>query len=149
MLKVVERESLIASEGEDDNLVERPLCSVPGALQQNSNNGNEWTEAFDELIRSPEGRRQFTKFLRSEYSEENIVFWWAVEELHEIGRNGGELVNAVQDIYNTFVAADSSLAINIDHDTRADITERIEHQDKANYTEDVFDKAQSHVYRYN
>lgn len=70
-----------------------------------------------------------------------------MEELHAVDQNGGHLVEMAQDIYNTFVASDSPLAINIDHDTRAEITERVEHQDVANYTLDIFDKAQSHVYR--
>uniref|UniRef100_A0A1I7X0L4 RGS domain-containing protein n=1 Tax=Heterorhabditis bacteriophora TaxID=37862 RepID=A0A1I7X0L4_HETBA len=36
---------------------------------------NEWQFAFDHVISDPEGRAQFTKFLQSEYSEENILFW--------------------------------------------------------------------------
>lgn len=36
---------------------------------------NEWTFAFDQVINDADGRAAFTKFLQSEYSEENILFW--------------------------------------------------------------------------
>uniref|UniRef100_A0A0L8FRC8 CCHC-type domain-containing protein n=1 Tax=Octopus bimaculoides TaxID=37653 RepID=A0A0L8FRC8_OCTBM len=40
-----------------------------------------WSESFDRLIRSNGGRRKFREFLRMEYSEENMLFWLACEEL--------------------------------------------------------------------
>lgn len=54
------------------------------------------------------------------------------------------LSKAIHDIYKTFVLPDSPLAINIDHDTRAEITKRIQDDD---FSEHIFDKAQAHVYR--
>ncbi|KAL9699889.1 hypothetical protein quinque_003330 [Culex quinquefasciatus] len=40
-----------------------------------------WGKSFDKLMRSPSGRKAFREFLRCEYSEENILFWLACEEL--------------------------------------------------------------------
>lgn len=40
-----------------------------------------WGTSFDKLMRSPGGRKVFRDFLRCEYSEENILFWLACEEL--------------------------------------------------------------------
>uniref|UniRef100_A0A8R1HYG2 RGS domain-containing protein n=1 Tax=Caenorhabditis japonica TaxID=281687 RepID=A0A8R1HYG2_CAEJA len=84
---------------------------------------NEWQFAFDHVIYDVDGRAQFTKFLQSEYSEENILFWWAVEELKAVGVSEGraKFESTVQEMYDTFIAAESPLAINIDHDTRTDI----------------------------
>lgn len=40
-----------------------------------------WGTCFDKLMRSQGGRKVFRDFLRCEYSEENILFWLACEEL--------------------------------------------------------------------
>uniref|UniRef100_A0A8C1Z1W7 Regulator of G protein signaling 17 n=1 Tax=Cyprinus carpio TaxID=7962 RepID=A0A8C1Z1W7_CYPCA len=37
--------------------------------------------SFEMMLRSPKGRHVFLEFLRSEYSEENLMFWIACEEL--------------------------------------------------------------------
>ncbi|XP_010073573.1 PREDICTED: regulator of G-protein signaling 19-like, partial [Pterocles gutturalis] len=38
-------------------------------------------EAWLALMKSPAGRNVFREFLRTEYSEENMLFWLACEEL--------------------------------------------------------------------
>merc|ERR1712209_47444 len=40
-----------------------------------------WAESFERLMSSLSGRRVFREFLRCEYSEENILFWLACEDL--------------------------------------------------------------------
>ncbi|CAL8088532.1 unnamed protein product [Orchesella dallaii] len=45
-----------------------------------------WGESFDKLMRSPGGRKVFRDFLKCEYSEENILFWLACEELKKESR---------------------------------------------------------------
>lgn len=40
-----------------------------------------WAQSFDKLMHSPAGRSAFREFLRTEYSEENMLFWLACEEL--------------------------------------------------------------------
>lgn len=40
-----------------------------------------WAQSFDKLMHSPTGRSVFRAFLRTEYSEENMLFWLACEEL--------------------------------------------------------------------
>jgi len=40
-----------------------------------------WGDSFDHLMRSSGGRKVFRDFLKCEYSEENILFWLACEEL--------------------------------------------------------------------
>lgn len=50
-------------------------------------------------------------------------------------------------MFDTFIAADSPLAINIDHDTRTDIIARVGARDPASLPENLYERAQSHVYR--
>lgn len=40
-----------------------------------------WGTSFDKLMKSSSGRKIFREFLISEYSEENIAFWLACEQL--------------------------------------------------------------------
>ncbi|XP_009325173.1 PREDICTED: regulator of G-protein signaling 19-like [Pygoscelis adeliae] len=40
-----------------------------------------WAQSFDKLMKSPAGRNVFREFLRTEYSEEYMLFWLACEEL--------------------------------------------------------------------
>ncbi|KHN89028.1 Regulator of G-protein signaling 20 [Toxocara canis] len=108
---------------------------------------NEWTYAFDKVITDDEGRSQFTKFLQSEYSEENILFWWAVQELRLCAEDRAAFEKTVQEMFDTFIAADSPLAINIDHDTRTEIIERVQMMEPSTLPDTIFDKAQAQIYR--
>lgn len=40
-----------------------------------------WSQNFDKMMRAPAGRNLFREFLRTEYSEENLLFWLACEDL--------------------------------------------------------------------
>lgn len=70
---------------------------------------NEWQFAFDHVISDADGRAQFTKFLQSEYSEENILFWWAVEELKTVCSSEcrSEFERTVLEMFETFIASES------------------------------------------
>ncbi|XP_005390622.1 PREDICTED: regulator of G-protein signaling 17 isoform X2 [Chinchilla lanigera] len=40
-----------------------------------------WSQSFDKMMKDPAGRNLFREFLRTEYSEENLLFWLACEDL--------------------------------------------------------------------
>uniref|UniRef100_A0A8D2KQZ6 Regulator of G protein signaling 20 n=1 Tax=Varanus komodoensis TaxID=61221 RepID=A0A8D2KQZ6_VARKO len=40
-----------------------------------------WGKSFEKLMRSTSGRNIFREFLRTEFSEENMLFWLACEDL--------------------------------------------------------------------
>ncbi|XP_064861199.1 regulator of G-protein signaling 20-like isoform X2 [Oncorhynchus nerka] len=47
-----------------------------------------WSQSFDKLMKNPAGRNVFREFLRTEYSEENMLFWLACEDLkQEMNKN--------------------------------------------------------------
>ncbi|EDL88685.1 regulator of G-protein signaling 19, isoform CRA_c [Rattus norvegicus] len=52
------------------------VCTPPSPEEVQS-----WAQSFDKLMHSPTGRSVFRAFLRTEYSEENMLFWLACEEL--------------------------------------------------------------------
>lgn len=40
-----------------------------------------WTLSIEELLSDPRGFQEFERYLRKEYSHENILFWKAVQDL--------------------------------------------------------------------
>uniref|UniRef100_A0A3B4EGC9 Regulator of G-protein signaling 1 n=1 Tax=Pygocentrus nattereri TaxID=42514 RepID=A0A3B4EGC9_PYGNA len=66
----------------------------------------------------------FQEFLRSEYSEENILFWLACEDYKKI-KNTSEMIITANRIYSEFVQVEAPRQINIDCGTRANITKNI------------------------
>ena len=49
------------------------------------------------------GQDSFRHFLRSEYSEENMMFWLACEELKEI-RDNSHITDKCKQIYEEFIS---------------------------------------------
>lgn len=42
-----------------------------------------WGQSFDKLMCCPAGRNSFRQFLRTEFSEENMLFWLACDEFRK------------------------------------------------------------------
>uniref|UniRef100_A0A3Q3XKV5 Regulator of G-protein signaling 1 n=1 Tax=Mola mola TaxID=94237 RepID=A0A3Q3XKV5_MOLML len=80
------------------------------------------------------GQLVFEEFLRSEYSEENLLFWLACENYKTIARET-ERVTAAKRIYAEFVQ------INIDCVTREEISETLSQPGP-----NCFDRAQKLIY---
>lgn len=55
------------------------------------------------MLRSLEGREIFREFLRSEYSEDNLLFWLACEELKK-ETNPGVVDEKARIIYEDYVS---------------------------------------------
>uniref|UniRef100_A0A8C6LXG7 Regulator of G protein signaling 16 n=1 Tax=Nothobranchius furzeri TaxID=105023 RepID=A0A8C6LXG7_NOTFU len=82
----------------------------------------------------------FTAFLVSEFSEENVAFYFACEDYRKT-KCPAKLPAKAQKIYNEFIGSEAPREINIDHETR-DIT-------KANMQDpspSCFDLAQHRIY---
>uniref|UniRef100_A0A667ZNI1 Regulator of G protein signaling 16 n=1 Tax=Myripristis murdjan TaxID=586833 RepID=A0A667ZNI1_9TELE len=87
-----------------------------------------------------DGLCAFTAFLVSEFSEENIAFYFACEEYRGI-KSASKLPAKAQKIYDEFISSEAPREVNIDHETR-DIT-------KANMlapSTSCFDLAQHRIY---
>lgn len=62
-----------------------------------------WRHSFDKLMATPSGRNAFREFLRSEYSEENMLFWLACEDLKQES-NKNVIEEKVRRIYEDYVS---------------------------------------------
>uniref|UniRef100_A0A3B3Y502 RGS domain-containing protein n=1 Tax=Poecilia mexicana TaxID=48701 RepID=A0A3B3Y502_9TELE len=99
-----------------------------------------WKESFEKLLSSRYGLCAFTAFLVSEFSEENIAFYFACEDYRRT-KCPTKLLTKAQKIYTEFISSEAPREVNIDHETR-DIT-------KANLQDpspSCFDQAQHRIY---
>uniref|UniRef100_A0A8C5G4D8 Regulator of G-protein signaling 1 n=1 Tax=Gouania willdenowi TaxID=441366 RepID=A0A8C5G4D8_GOUWI len=80
--------------------------------------------ADSELLSPTVGQMAFQDFLRTEYSEENLMFWLACQEYKKNSPSSG-MEDAAQRIYSEFVQVDAPRQINIDCATREEISRNI------------------------
>ncbi|NXH21478.1 RGS18 protein, partial [Bucco capensis] len=100
-----------------------------------------WGESFDKLLSEKAGLEAFTKFLKTEFSEENIEFWIACED-YKKSKTSTELLPKAKTIYETFIQKDAPKEVNLDFQTKEVTSQNI---DQPILT--TFDAAQTTVYR--
>uniref|UniRef100_A0A914UUF4 RGS domain-containing protein n=1 Tax=Plectus sambesii TaxID=2011161 RepID=A0A914UUF4_9BILA len=147
LIQSTERRRMSTSDECNATLISELLSTTVVDSNKHRQRANEWSLTFSKVLANEEGRTAFFKFLESEYSEENILFWMAVEELHVLTDPCG-IGRAIGEICHTFVEIDSPLSINIDHETRQMIKKKINDCENLSDMEvNVFDRAQMQIYR--
>lgn len=79
------------------------LRSIPNINRPTLDEIRSWGKSFDKLMRNPGGRKVFRDFLRCEYSEENILFWLACEELKK-ETNADAIEEKARFIYEDYIS---------------------------------------------
>ncbi|KAM3871951.1 regulator of G-protein signaling 19 [Diretmus argenteus] len=99
-----------------------------------------WSQSFDKLMRNPAGRNVFREFLRTEYSEENMLFWLACEDFkQEINKSSVE--EKARSIYEDYISILSPKEVSLDSRVREVINRKM--QDPTSIT---FEDAQLQIY---
>ncbi|XP_011482639.1 regulator of G-protein signaling 17 isoform X1 [Oryzias latipes] len=83
-----------------------------------------WARSFDMMLRSFEGREIFREFLRSEYSEDNLLFWLACEELKK-ETNPSVVDEKARIIYEDYVSILSPKEVSLDSCVREGINQSL------------------------
>lgn len=99
-----------------------------------------WGDAFERLMSSESGRKVFRSFLRHEYSEENILFWLACEDLKK-ERSPEMIEEKARVIYEDYVSILSPREVSLDSRVR-DIINR----NMIAPSQHTFDEAQLQIY---
>ncbi|XP_034567746.1 regulator of G-protein signaling 21-like isoform X1 [Notolabrus celidotus] len=99
-----------------------------------------WGESLEQLLECKTGHLVFEDFLRTEYSEENLLFWLACQEYKKI-TSKAEMILAAKRIYTEFVQVDAPRQINIDCVTREEISGNLSQSGP-----NCFDRAQRLIY---
>ncbi|XP_041710641.1 regulator of G-protein signaling 14 isoform X2 [Coregonus clupeaformis] len=101
-----------------------------------------WAVCFEKLLEDPMGIRYFTAFLRSEVSAENILFYQACEKFRKIPPSRmKEFAEEARSIFQTYLSDHAPYSVNIDD------TARIEEKDLQKPTAEMFDKAQTQIFK--
>ncbi|XP_061752856.1 regulator of G-protein signaling 21-like isoform X2 [Nerophis ophidion] len=66
----------------------------------------QWSESFEELMKNSDGVETFSRFLHTEFSEENLEFWLACEEFKTL-QSDKKLPSKAKHIYGLFIQADA------------------------------------------
>ncbi|XP_044588091.1 regulator of G-protein signaling 19 isoform X1 [Cotesia glomerata] len=99
-----------------------------------------WGSSFDKLMRSATGRKLFREFLMSEYSEENIAFWLACEQLKR-ENNPEKIEEKARYIYEDYISILSPKEVSLDSRVR-----EIVNRNMIEPTPHTFDEAQLQIY---
>ncbi|XP_032808804.1 regulator of G-protein signaling 20-like isoform X5 [Petromyzon marinus] len=99
-----------------------------------------WGQSFDKLIRSTGGRNTFREFLRTEFSEENMLFWLACEDLKREA-NKRAVEEKARVIYEDYISILSPKEVSLDSRVREVINRNM-----LEPTSHTFDDAQLQIY---
>ncbi|XP_051807041.1 regulator of G-protein signaling 3-like isoform X2 [Acanthochromis polyacanthus] len=94
--------------------------SLEKALRNTRPSGGEvlsWAESLEALLTNQYGLAVFRHFLRSEFSEENLDFWLAVEKFKKT-RPLSKMVARAAKIYEEFISTNATRQVNVDSSVR-------------------------------
>ncbi|XP_029078714.1 regulator of G-protein signaling 20 isoform X3 [Monodon monoceros] len=115
-----------------------PICEEsPGPSLEEA---SAWAQSFDKLMLTPAGRNAFREFLRTEFSEENMLFWMACEELKKEA-NKTMIEEKARIIYEDYVSILSPREVSLDSRVRETINRSM-----AEPSPHIFDDAQLQIY---
>ncbi|XP_051989467.1 regulator of G-protein signaling 20-like isoform X1 [Xyrauchen texanus] len=99
-----------------------------------------WGESFDKLMLCPVGRSAFRQFLRTEFSEENMLFWLACDEFAK-ETNKSIIEEKARVIYEDYISILSPKEVSLDSRVREVINRNM-----LEPTSHTFDDAQLQIY---
>uniref|UniRef100_A0A3Q1G9S9 RGS domain-containing protein n=1 Tax=Acanthochromis polyacanthus TaxID=80966 RepID=A0A3Q1G9S9_9TELE len=99
----------------------RKLSETPGVfalcLRPSGGEVLSWAESLEALLTNQYGLAVFRHFLRSEFSEENLDFWLAVEKFKKT-RPLSKMVARAAKIYEEFISTNATRQVNVDSSVR-------------------------------
>lgn len=119
---------------------DRPTCtkmdSIEAVEEQHPSldEALSWARSFEMMLRSLEGREVFREFLRSEYSEDNLLFWLACEELKK-ETNPSVVDEKARIIYEDYVSILSPKEVSLDSRVREGINQTLTEPSNLMYEE--------------
>ncbi|XP_055885533.1 regulator of G-protein signaling rgs-2-like isoform X2 [Biomphalaria glabrata] len=125
-----------ADKSRDNKLTTMPEKDEPPTLEELKL----WGESFEKLMKCSGGRKLFREFLRSEYSEENMLFYLACEDLKK--EDNPELIEEkARLIYEDYISILSPKEVSLDSRVREVINRNM-----VEPTPHTFDEAQLQIW---
>ncbi|XP_051780242.1 regulator of G-protein signaling 17 [Erpetoichthys calabaricus] len=99
-----------------------------------------WGQNFEKMMSTSTGRNVFREFLRSEYSEENLLFYLACEDLKN-EQNSKVVEEKARTIYEDYVSILSPKEVSLDSRVREAINRNLKEPNS-----NMYDEAQLQIY---
>ncbi|ESN93791.1 hypothetical protein HELRODRAFT_146503, partial [Helobdella robusta] len=99
-----------------------------------------WRSSFERIMRSHTGRQVFRGYLKSEYSEENMLFWLAIEDYRKV-KDCRTREEKARIIYEDYISILSPKEVSLDSRVREVINAQM-----VNPTKEIFDDAQLQIF---
>ncbi|CAK9293776.1 unnamed protein product [Gordionus sp. m RMFG-2023] len=99
-----------------------------------------WGTSFERVMKTPNGRATFRDFLKHEYSEENMLFYLACEELKK-EKSQEAIEEKARLIYEDYISILSPKEVSLDSRVREIINQKM-----VDPTKDTFEEAQLQIY---
>uniref|UniRef100_A0A671TTA0 RGS domain-containing protein n=1 Tax=Sparus aurata TaxID=8175 RepID=A0A671TTA0_SPAAU len=115
-----------------------PNCEE--SLKPTLEDARSWPMSFERVMKSAAGRSCFRQFLRTEFSEENMMFWLACEDLKK-ETNKTVVEEKVRQIYEDFISILSPKEVSLDSHVREVINRNM-----LEPTSHTFEEAQLQIY---
>uniref|UniRef100_A0A4W6FQ08 Regulator of G protein signaling 2 n=1 Tax=Lates calcarifer TaxID=8187 RepID=A0A4W6FQ08_LATCA len=109
------------SPGHKENV--SPICLVCNQYKTNITVGYLYNEVMFSCV--TDGQKAFRDFMKSEYCEENLDFWFACQEFKTFDSQE-ELTRRAARIYEEFISAESPRQVNLDFYTRELISQSLQ-----------------------
>ncbi|XP_056005277.1 regulator of G-protein signaling 12-like isoform X4 [Ostrea edulis] len=115
---------------DDEDLKEEEIGRVAG-----------WAVNFEKLLKDGAGLIVFTEFLKKEFSQENIIFWKAVEQYKKVVEADKRKVKA-KEIFSKHVSVKATDPINIEQSARQQVEKQLD-----NPSSGTFDRPQQEIFK--
>lgn len=99
-----------------------------------------WAHSFEKMMKNRYGQKIFAEFLKSEFSDENILFWQACEELKK-EKNPEKIEEKARIIYEDFISILSPKEVSLDSRVRELINNNMLHP-----SAHTFDESQNQIF---
>nr|XP_023694647.1 regulator of G-protein signaling 20-like isoform X1 [Paramormyrops kingsleyae] len=127
-------------EGEPSNIKIEEAANCEDSTELTVEEACSWGQSFDRMMSCPAGREAFRSFLRTEFSEENMLFWLACEDLKKETREGA-IKEKVRTIYEDYISILSPKEVSLDSRVREMINRNMLEPSSC-----TFDDAQFQIY---
>ncbi|XP_068174899.1 regulator of G-protein signaling 4-like [Antennarius striatus] len=115
-------------------------AAAAGESRPSAKEVEKWKESFSYLMSSDCGRKIFGRFLKSEYSEENMEFWVACDNYKKT--SASKQGSKAKQIYHQYVEINAPHEVNLDATTRESTKKNVGDAQQA-----CFDGAQKMIYK--
>ncbi|KAM4722843.1 regulator of G-protein signaling 18 [Rhinophrynus dorsalis] len=135
------RKSLLQKYGSHENILSDKAENLTCITSVSPEEAVKWGESFDKLLSHKDGLEAFRKFLKMEFSEENLEFWLECQD-YKGCKTSKNIKSKSKILYEKYIQEGSLREVNLDFVIKEITKKNIQHP-----TLTSFDQTQSTIYK--